>query len=118
MERFGDRIVYNNIMLYSMSDLISGDIYKNNGKILDNICTKCTSKETFNSYTLDAEFIVKRTNGEIDWRDTPNIQVNKVLKVRTDYYDVEIPNSNYELFIITKVTKDWDKYTITARQIM
>ncbi|MCI5628552.1 MAG: hypothetical protein MR346_02855, partial [Clostridium sp.] len=118
MERFSDRIVYNNIMLYSMSDLITGDIYKNNGKILDNICTKCTSKETFNSYTLDAEFIVTRTNGEIDWQNTPNIQVNKVLKVRTDYYDVEIPNSNYELFIITKVTKDWDKYTITARQAM
>ena len=118
MERFGDRIVYNNIMLYSMSDLMSGDIYKNNGKILDNICTKCTSKETFTSYTLDAEFIVKRTNGDISWRDTPNIQVNKVLKVRTDYYNVETQNSNYELFIITKVTRDWDKYTITARQAM
>lgn len=118
MERFGDRIVYNNIMLYSMSDLISGDIYKNNGKILDNICTKCTSKETFNSYTLDAEFIVKRTNGEIDWRDTPNIQINKILKVRTDYYIPEVQNSNYELFIITKVVRDWDKYTITARQVM
>lgn len=118
MERFGDRIVYNNIMLYSMSDLISGDIYKNNGKILDNICTKCTSKETFNSYTLDAEFIVKRTNGEISWRDTPNIQINKILKVRTDYYIPEVQNSNYELFIITKVVRDWDRYTVTARQIM
>ena len=118
MERFGDRIVYNNIMLYPIEDLISGDIYKNNGKILDNICTKCTSKETFDSYVLDAEFIVKRTNGEIDWRDTPNIQVNKVLKVRTDYYIPEIQNSNYELFIITKVTRDWDRYTVTARQVM
>ena len=118
MERFGDRIVYNNIMLYSMSDLITGDIYKNNGKILDNICTKCTSKETFNSYVLDAEFIVKRIDGDISWRDTPNIQVNKILKIRTDYYIPEIPNSNYELFIITKVTRDWDKYTITARQVM
>lgn len=118
MERFGDRIVYNNIMLYSMSDLITGDIYKNNGKILDNICTKCTSKETFDSYVLDAEFIVKRTNGEIDWRDTPNIQINKILKVRTDYYIPEVQNSNYELFIITKVVRDWDRYTVTARQVM
>lgn len=118
MEKFSDRIIYNNIMLYSMSDLISGDIYKKNGKILDDICTKCTSKETFTSYTLDAEFIVKRTNGEIDWQNTPNIQVNKVLKVRTDYYNVETQNSNYELFIITKVTRDWDRYTVTARQAM
>lgn len=118
MERFSDNIVYNNIMLYPIEDLISGDIYKNNGKILDNICTKCTSKETFNSYTLDAEFIVKRIDGDISWRDTPNIQVNKVLKVRTDYYDVEVQNSNYELFIITKVVRDWDRYTVTARQVM
>lgn len=118
MERFSDRIVYNNIMLYSMSDLITGDIYKNNGKILDNICTKCTSKETFDSYVLDAEFIVKRIDGEISWRDTPNVQINKILKVRTDYYIPEIQNSNYELFIITKVTRDWDRYTVTARQLM
>lgn len=118
LERFSDNIVYNNVMLYPIEDLISGDIYKKNGKILDNICTKCTSKETFNSYTLDAEFIVKRTDGEISWRDTSNIQVNKVLKVRTDYYIPEIPNSNYEFFIITKVTRDWDRYTVTARQAM
>lgn len=118
MERFSDNIVYNNIMLYPIEDLISGDIYIKNGKILDDICTKCTSKETFDSYTLDAEFIVKRIDGDIDWRNTPNIQVNKVLKVRTDYYDVEIPNSNYELFIITKVVRDWDRYTVTAKQVM
>lgn len=118
LERFSDNIVYNNVMLYPIEDLINGDIYKKNGKILDNICTKCTSKETFNSYTLDAEFIVTRTNGEIDWQNTPNIQVNKVLKVRTDYYIPEIPNSNYEFFIITKVTRDWDRYTVTARQAM
>ena len=86
MKNFSENLLYNNIMLYPIEDLISGDIYKKNGKILDDICTKCTSKETFNSYTLDAEFIVKRTNGEIYWRDTPNIQVNKVLKVHTDYY--------------------------------
>lgn len=115
MERFSDNIVCNNVMLYTTEELMDESYKTKNGIILDDICTKCTSKESFDSYTLDAEFVIDdyNNNGKVN-----EITLNSILKVRTDYYNAEEQNSNYELFIITKITKDWDKYTITAKQVL
>lgn len=115
MERFSDNIVCNNVMLYTTEELMDGSYKNKNGIILDDVCTKCTSKETFDSYTLDAEFVIDDYNNN---GKTNEIRLNSILKVRTDYYNAEEQNSNYELFIITKITKDWDKYTITAKQVL